>query len=484
MAFPTITEKYGSLSATGFAKESTFGTPVVANTFLPMTSNTMEEEPGWFSPHLMWGVRDLQVYNLYGEAKYVGAIAGPIFPANAIEVLVASIGTDAAAGYGVYGTIATPTSTTLSVASVAGATSVTVTSPTGFAIGQEILIDTGYNQEARKISNVVGSVITVADALYYPHALNAVVVTGTTTTLAAAVTAPTATITVTSATGITTGTMLQIDVNSPSGVTTSEVRKVLTVVTTTVTLDQNLTYNHANSAQVIIVTNPYTHIINEANTLPSLTIEKNLGSFQSLQFAGCKVNKFDLKMPTGNTPAEMTLDMIGQSVATLITPTAISISNDIPFVFAEANLSIFGSLRTEVTNVAVSIENGLKETYTYSNNHGPSFITPVTLHSLGTVDVVWDSLNDAVYGDWTRVHSGVTSSGPTLGQLQFALQHPSSGGTISFFMPQIVLNKYANDVKMEDVILSTMSYEATRPLSGNTLFTVQATVTNSVYLPY
>lgn len=478
MAYPTITEKYGSLSATGFAKETTFGTAVAANTFLPMASNTMEENPGWFSPHLMQGVRDLQIYNLYGEAKFSGTINGPIFPSNAMEVMSASIGADAIAGWGVYGTIATPTSTTSSVSTSAGATTITVTSATGFATGQEIIVDTGMNQEARKISNVAGSVITVADAFYFAHASGATVVTGTTTTTSGTVTAPTSTVTVTSAAGITTNSFVQIDVNSVSGVTTSEVRKVTNVVTNTLTLDSPLTFNHASGVQVILVTTPYTHTLSEQNTLPSLTVEKNIGGFQSLQFAGCRVGKFDLKAPTGNTPVDLSVELAGRSVNVLNTPTAITIADELPFVFAEANLNIFGTLRTEVSNVSVGINNGLKETYTYSNAHGPSFITPVTLHTNGAIDLVFDSLNDATYGDFNRMANG------TLGALQFSLVHPTNGGTISVFLPQIVLDKYANDIKMEDVVMSNLTYEATRPLSGNTQFTIQATVTNSVYLPY
>lgn len=479
MTYPTITEKYGSLSATGFAKESVFGTPVAANTFLPMMSNTMEENPGWFSPHLMQNLRDLQVYNLYGEAKFQGTINGPIFPSNAIEVMSAAIGADSIAGWGVYGTIATPTSTTLSISSAAGATSFTVTSPTGFAIGQEVIVGTGGTQEARLISNVAGSVITVADALFYPHSSGDSAITGTTTTLAALVTAPTSTITVTSATGIVANTtFIQVDVNSVSGTKTSEVRKVTNVVGTTITLDSNLTFNHANAAQVIIVTTPYTHTLNEQNTLPSLTVEKNIGGFQSLQFAGCRVGKFDLKAPTGNTPVDVSIEATGRSVTPLNNPTPVSVSDEMPFVFAEANLNIFGTLRTEVSNTTVSINNGLKETYTYSNFHGPSFITPVTLHTNGAIDLVFDSLNDATYGDFNRMANG------TLGSLNFSLVHPASGGTITVFLPQIVLDKYANDIKMEDVVMSNLTYEATRPLSGSTQFTIQATVSNSVYLPY
>lgn len=478
MPFPTIIERYGSLSATGLAKETVFGTPVAATTFLPMTGNTMELDPGWFSPHVMQAARDLQIYNLYGEYKFHGALSGPLFPSNAISLLVASIGQDAAAGTGVYGTPATPTSTTLNGSISAGATSFTVASPTGFAIGQQVIIDTGTLQEGREITNVAGSVITIADALFFAHATGVVIVTATTTTLNGALTAPTSTVVVTSATGIVQNSIIQIDVNSVTGNTTSEVRKVTNVVTNTLTLDQPVTFNHANSAQVILVTTPYTHTITQQNTLPSLTVEKNLGSFQSLQFAGCKVNKFDLKAPTGNNPVDITADMMGQSVLTLNNPTAVSVTSESPFVFAEAFLTAYGNLRTDARNISMSIENGLKETYTYSGNHGPSFITPVTVHGTGTFDVVWSSLNDSTYGDFAKMQNG------TLGSLLFSVVHPASAGTVTVFHPQIALSKYANDVKMEDVIMSTMTYEATRPLSGNTQFTVQAYVVNQTYLPY
>ena len=408
MPFPTgVTERPGSLSATGLAKETTFGTAVAASTWLPMTSNTMEEEPGWFSPHTMQGMRDLQVFNLQGEAKYVGAVAGPIFPSNAMELLVASIGQDAAVGYGVTGSAGSG-STTLASNSTAGATSISVTSATGFSTGQ----------------------------------------------------------------------VIQVDTNNVTSSTTSECRKISTISGTTLTLDQALVYAHTSGATVAGVVAPYTHTINQSNTLPSLTVEKNIGGYQSLQFAGCRVNKFDLKAAAGDTAAEMTADMIGQSVAILDNPTAISITNEEPFVFTEASLSTFGDSRYEVSNTAISIDNGLKSTYTYSGNHGPSFITPVTLRASGTIDLVWDSLDDSTYGDFTRMKN------QTLGAFQFSLTHPSSGGSITINLPQIVLSKYANDVKSEDVVLSSLSYEASRPLSGSSQFTVQATVVNSVYVAY
>lgn len=405
MAFPTITEKYGSLSATGLAKETVFGTPVAASTFLPMTGNTMEADPGWFSPQLMQGTRDLQVYNLYGEAKYAGTLDGPLFPSNAMELLVASIGADAIAGAGVTGS--TPSSST---------------------------------------------------------------------TLAAGITSGTDTFSLTSATGYAIGDIIQVDVNGTGPVTTSEVRKIKTLTGTDGTVDTNWGYDHASGAAVSVVVAPFTHTITQQNTLPSLTVEKNLGGFQSLQFAGCKVGKLDLKAPTGNNPVTITADMSGRSVAVLDTPTPISVVNENPFVFAEANLTIYSTLRTEVSNVGVTIDNGLKETYTYANQHGPSFITPVTLHASGQIDLVFDSLDDATYGDFSRMTDG------TLGALSFSLVHPDSAGTITIDLPQIALSKYANDVKMSDVVMSNLTYEASKDPTAS--YTIRATVINNVYLPY
>lgn len=480
MAYPQIAEKYGSLSYTGFAREASFGVPVAATTFLPMASNNMEQDPGWFAPHLMQNLRDYQVYNLQGEAKFSGAVTGPIFPINAMEVTVASIGADAIPGWGVAAPAATSTSTTITASTTVGATSLTLNSGTGFAIGQQVVVDTGFNQEFREISNVVTNTVTLSDGLSLAHASGITVTTGVGTTTSASSIAGATTITVTSAAGLAIGNVIQIDVNSVSGVTTSEVRKITTIATNTLTLDVALVYAHGTGVQVFAVNavGPFTHTINEQNSLPSLTVEKAIGGFQSLQFAGCKVGKFDLKMPTGNNAAELTVDLSGQSAAILDSPTPIDITQDIPFVFAEASASIFGDARPETSNVGVTIDNGLKETYTYSGHHGPSFITPVILHANGAMDVVFDSLNDTVYGDYQRLDQ------QTLGTFQFALVHPNSNGSIVFNMPQVVYSKYGNDLKMEDVVMSTMTYEASRPIVGGNQWTVQATVTNDVYVAY
>lgn len=479
MAFPQIIERPGSLSATGFSKESTFGVPVAATTFLPMSDNSMEADPGWFSPDLMQGVRDKQIYNLYGEAKYAGTVTGPLFPSNAMALLVASIGADAVTGWGVAALPATPTSTTSSASTTAGATTITLTSATGFAVGQQIVVDTAGAQEFRKISNVSSNTITVADAFTFAHASSVAVTTGTTTTLSASSAVNATTVTVTSAAGLTANTsIIQIDVNSPSGTTTSEIRKVTNIATNTLTLDAALVYAHGNAAQVTVVVAPYTHTVSQQNSLPSLTVEKNIGGYQSLQFAGCRVNKWELKAPVGNTAPEMSADLMGQSVAVLDTPTGITIANELPFVFAEASLTLASNARADASNLTATIENEVKDTYTYANQHGPSFLTPVHVHASGSIDVVYSSLDNATYGDFARMQNG------TLGALQFSLVHPGGAGAATLNFPQVALSKYVNPLKADDVVMSTLTWEASRPLAGSTQYTVAATIVNNIYIGY
>jgi hypothetical protein len=409
VAYPTITEADGALSFTGLAKETTFGTAVAATAYLPSTANTMNVDPGWFSPHLMMGVRDKQVHNLQGEQHNVGALDGPLYPSNAMALLVASIGADNVAGAGITGTTGTG-STTLAALITAGTNTFTLTSATGFSIGQ----------------------------------------------------------------------VIQVDVNGTGPTTTAECRKIATLVGVSGTVDQNWTYGHANTAAVKGVVAPYTHTIQQANTLPSLTIEKNIGGTarQSNQYAGCRVNKFGVKAPVANEPAAVTADIMAQSVAILDTPSTPTIVNEAPFVFSEASVSFFGTTRYESANLVVNIDNMLKETYTYSGNHGPSFLTPTALHVSGTLDMVWSSFDDSTYGDFNRLINQTT------GALTVTLAHPSSGGSIAISMPQIVLAKDVTDAKPADVVLSTLSWEASRPLSGSTQYTVQATVVNNTYLPY
>jgi hypothetical protein len=403
----TVVERYGSLSATGFAKEaaSAFGTPVAATTFVPMTGNSLELDPGLFSPKVMLGQRDVNTFPLYGQYKNAGSVTAPLFPTQGIALLAGAIGADAQAGNGVTGT---------------GSAS--------------------------------------------PNTLNGAVSAGATT------------VTLTSATGYTVGAYIQIDVNGSGPTTTAEVRKITVVSTNTLTLDTALVYAHANGAATKVVTAPFTHTITQANTLSSFTVEKDLGGAESLQFAGARIGKFGLQVQASNQEAAVSVDFVAKAAAVLATPTPITVTNESPYVFAEAVATIFSQAVTQVSQVDLTVENGLKETYTFNSSHNLNFLTPVTLKVSGKVDLVFTSLDDATWGYWTQMVGG------TEGNLQLALTHPSSAGAVTIAQPRARIRTYGDSIKMDDVIMSSLQFDGY--LNFSTLQTITATVANSAWLPY
>ncbi len=317
-------EKYGSLSATGCAKESVYGTPVAATSFVPATENTFTSDPGFFSPEVMQAIRDAEIYKLYGEEKDIGAITAPMFPSNGIQYLVYAIGTDA--------------------------------------------------------------------------------VTGTTA--------------------------------------------------------------------------PYTHTVSEANVLSSMTVEKNIGNAQSLQFAGARVGKYSVKAATGNTAAEFTADLVAQSVAILDVPSTVQVVNEEPFVFAEYTLTSGGQTIAQATNFQLDIDNGLKETYTFNQSHELQFLTPTILKVSGTFDVVFDSLDATPYDFFTQMKNGTEAA------LSFTMQHPASGGSIAFTLPRVVLSKTNQETKAGAVVMEVINFEGLYNLGQSPLETIGVVVTNGISAAY
>lgn len=296
------------------------------------------------------------------------------------------------------------------------------------------------------------------------------------TTLNGATLAGATSIVLQSATGYAQGSYIQVDVNGTGPTTTAEVRKISTLVTTTATLDSALTYAHASGAAVAVVTAPYTHTIAQGVTLPSFTVEKNLGGFESLKFAGARVNKLGLSVSAGNQEATTTLDLMAQSAVVQASPTAITVVNESPYVFAESTATIFGTATTQVSSVDISIENGLKDTYTFNSSHNLQFLSPVTVKASIKVDLVFTSLDDTDWGYWTKMVNG------TEGALLATLTHPTSAGTVAINFPRCRIRTSTDAVKMEDIILTTLNFDAYYDFT--TSRTVNATVTNANYLPY
>lgn len=407
-----VTAKWGSMSDTMIGREGTFGTLATPTSCFPMSGNSLNLDPGLFSPKVMFGHRESMSFALYGQYKNSGTIAGPLFPTNASLLIPGAIGPDASPGYGVTGTSGTG-STTLAASSAVNATTVSLTAETGFSVGQ----------------------------------------------------------------------VVQIDTNVPATPTTSECRKITAISGSgpyTATLDSALTYAHASGVAVVGVITPFTHSIQESVTLSSFTVEKCLGGpalygGESLQFTGSRVNKLSIAATTTDAEATMSADMVAQSYDILDTPTAVSVINESPFVFAEGTVSLFGQTVAQAQSFSMDVENGLVSSYTFNGSHNLQFLSPVTLAVSGKVDVVWDSFDDSTWGYLTKETSG------TNGALSFSLVHPGSptAGSATFNCSNVYLKSVQEQPKFEDVITSTLNWTAFLNLAtGNS---VSATIVNAQY---
>lgn len=303
---------------------------------------------------------------------------------------------------------------------------------------------------------------------------------GITTTLNGGTSAGATTVVVTSPSGIVANTtIIQIDINTGT-TATAECRLVTNVAGSTLTLDAPLVYAHLTGVAVISVVAPFTHSIQESgiSNIPSLTIEQNIGNAQSLQFAGCRVGKFDLKGQATDTEATMTCDMTAQSVALLTSPSAVTIVDENPFVFSEFVLDYNAGQIKSPTNFALTIDNGLKPTWTMNNNVELQFNPSTALHVNGSFDVVFDTFNDTTYGFWQfmQSHNEVAIS--------FTMTHATSGYSVGVTMPKCLLKTTPVVPKVSDIVMQNVSFEARRSLSASPSVTITGTVINGVHLAY
>jgi hypothetical protein len=422
MPLPTNPERAGSLSALGVAREATFGTFLAPTNWSPFKSCTLVPDTGLFFPPVMTGLRDKNVYAAYGQYKYLGAVGATLFPSMGIPYIVAAIGGDG-------------------------------------------------GRSGQTLGNGVTSVST-----------------GSGTTLNGGVSAGATTITLTAASGFANGQILQIDVNS-AGVTSSECRKIQSGGgTTSITLDSALSFAHLTGVTVLPATNPsgqsvpmFSHSILQANVLDSLSIEKVVGGFQSELYVGCRVNKYNLKLAATDTEAEFTADIIGKSASSQSSPDTVSILNEAPFVFAECTFTLFGTAIQVPTTIELDIDNTVKSTYSMTGAHDPAYITAMARAISGKLTPVFTSVSgDATYSYFTNYYT----NSPMTGSLSIALAHPSNGGSITITLPAVNFKKFGDEIKLEDVVLTPLEYDAKANLASSPITTISATIVDSAYLPW
>jgi hypothetical protein len=406
------------------------GTPIAATAFEPFSTCNIIPETGLFYPPVMMGVRETDVFAMYGQEKLAGPIDGPLFPVNGIQLFIGAIGTDNAqsgtAGISRNGTVA---------AAAKGATSLTYTTVAGAAPVNGCFLQ-------------IGPAATIYGLLALPFG--------------SALPAGCQVVKVTSVAGTT----------SPYTLTVPALQ-----------FKVDTTGNGAAGLVATDVVAPFYHNIAPANTLQSFTVEKNMGGKQSEQYAGCQIDSFNLKLPTSNAEASFSAAVKGLAVAVLATPTAATYDTGIPFVFAEGSLSFQGNVMTTATNVEIDIQNTVKDTYTVGTSHLPTYLTATTRKFSAKVTAVFTSLNDAAWGYFSQAFPSLAPSGvPVVGALSLTLTHPSGGGIIGINFPQVNIDKIGDEVKVGDVITQSLDLMPSYDIA--TGYAIQAYVANNAWSAY
>lgn len=290
------------------------------------------------------------------------------------------------------------------------------------------------------------------------------------TTLAAASVAGATTISTTATFAV--NDIVQVDSNASNK---AECRKVTAVAGAgpfTLTLDSALVFAHANAAAVAKVVAPFTHTIALANSLPSFTIEKNLGGLTALQYAGVVVDKFTIKGAT-NSPVQAALTLMAQKDAQ-IAPTTAVYTADLPITLAGVSATLFSAADANVETFELSLENGLEPHYTFSGQRYPTSFAPTTRKVSLKITEVLPAMT--YYNNLPAANTTLT---PPAGNGVLTLT--AGADVVTITLPQLSEGKLGQAMKAGKAIMQDVTFDAWLGSQANVM---SASVVNSRYLNF
>lgn len=422
---PVPTQYISNYGFLGLAKESTFGTPVAATDYFAFESEGFETDPGVKPVPTIRGTRAENNVFYLGEIKSVGKIAMPFYPLSGMRLFAAALGNDTfVAGSGGILTPVIGTVTSSGTGGVLGAATY------GYKV-------TAVNANGETTPSAEATV-TVASGSTNENTVNWTASTGAT------------------------GYKIYGRTSGGPWKFIAQVGAVTTYVDTGVIVPTYAppTANTTDSGAT------HTMIPNEAG-IPSLTIEKALANLESLQYAGCLINKAGFKLAT-NAPAKVDWDIIGQ-VDAQITPSTPTYFPDTPYSLANIAVTKFGVADTNVTMCDFEIDNGVKEVYTFSGQRYSTLNYSGSRKITGKVTTILQSLTD-----YNNALAG------TPGNLIVTMTQGANSCTIT--MPKIVWGKPSQPLKLGELIYQDLPFTAYY-LAGQA-FDLQAVVVNSFNSAY
>jgi hypothetical protein len=223
----------------------------------------------------------------------------------------------------------------------------------------------------------------------------------------------------------------------------------------------------------------YTHVLTPANTIPYLSVWRDVGDTLWESFQDCKVSSLTISGQVGQ-PLSVTPTILGR-IATRLTSDP-SVSASIPlasgYVYNEndATIQLSGGTTTLVGQFSITIENGV--TTQYTDNVQPIDVVEGLRRVSGSFDLVFQNLteyNSFFYGG----ASGTTVSNSIYTTSADFKVAKGSNNSIEFALPSIAYEAYPIDVNPAgNPIVSSITFVSQR--GGSPVVT--ATVKNQVQL--
>ena len=213
---------------------------------------------------------------------------------------------------------------------------------------------------------------------------------------------------------------------------------------------------------------PYTHTITPANVLPSFTIEKNMNG-ADIQYAGMIVSKAEYTLAT-KAAASSVYTFEGQKDAILGSPSSAAFPADIPFGPTGVAATIAAYSDLTISSLKCTIDNTGKPYPTFNGESYPDIVIGTTRKVTYEITAFLQSLSG---GSPPNYYAELIAC-PSVA-IDFTLAQGAASCVIS--SPACVLTKYADPVKLGDVVMVNLTYTAMLdPSSGQD---IGAVVTNS-----
>lgn len=226
-------------------------------------------------------------------------------------------------------------------------------------------------------------------------------------------------------------------------------------------------------------TSPYTHTFVGASTIPSYTVEVNVGESMVRTIPGCKVGTLTISCAAAE-PATITATLVGQTetIGTAFA-TAPTFSTLEPFKWSECKVTIDGTVDANIENLECVIENNLVTDLRTMNETRTIKELPVRQRIItGSMDLNFTS---KTYYEWFLGGGTEPQISPRFCSLVFEFIPANTDYKLKITMSRVRLRTDSASISGTDRVVEGIEYDAIRDPSTEKDIEVELTNTESTY---